>query len=44
MEELLAFENVLGASAIAVSAATYKLYGLIKRLKNLLDFEDQSLN
>ncbi len=44
MEELLAIENVLGAGAIAASAAAYKLYGLAMRLKDLLDFEDQSLN
>jgi hypothetical protein len=44
MEEVLAIENVISAAAIAASAAVYKLYGLLRRLRDILDFEDRSLN
>jgi hypothetical protein len=44
MEEVLAIENILGAGAIAFSAAIYKLSRLVRRLRDLLDFEDRSLN
>lgn len=44
MEEVLAIENILGMGTVDVGAAIYKLIGLFRRLRDILDFEDNSLN
>ncbi|MGV3770189.1 MAG: hypothetical protein ACO1NM_09190 [Sphingobium phenoxybenzoativorans] len=44
MDEVLAIENIIGAGAVAFSAAIYKLTRLARRLRDILDFEDNSLN